>query len=102
MGIGIYKLLCFVFQLIYCVDTSTWHERTLDNDNLLITPHLATDMVIITNLPFTAIYGTRRVIYQTKGFQLFTQNVCIIYSNELCSIYILLLKVVAKWRFFIT
>ena len=93
MSIGIYKLLCSEFQVIYCVDTSIWYERTLDNDNLLITPHLATDMVIITNLPFTAIYGTRRVIYQTTGFQLFTQNVCIIYSSELCSIYMILLKV---------
>ena len=71
MSIGIYKLLCSEFQLIYCVDTRIWYERTLDNDNLLITPHLATDMVIITNLPFTAVDGTRRVIYQTTGFQLF-------------------------------
>ena len=63
MSIGIYKLVYFKLQLRYCVDTSTWYTRTLDNDNLLITPHLATDMVIITNIPFTAIYGTRRVIY---------------------------------------
>ena len=58
MSIGIYKLFGFELQL-----TSIWYTRTLDNDNLLTTPHLATDMVIITNIPFTAIYGTRRVIY---------------------------------------
>ena len=63
MSIGIYKIVCFELQLIYCVDTSIWYTRMLDNDNLLITPHLATDMVIITNMPLTAIYGTRRVIY---------------------------------------
>ena len=63
MSIGIYKLLCFEFQLMYCVDTNIWFTRMLDNDNLLITAHLATDMVIICNTPFTAIYGTRRVTY---------------------------------------
>ena len=93
MSIGIYKLLCSEFQVIYCVDTSIWYERTLDNDNLLITPHLATDMVIITNLPFTGIYGTRRVIYQATGFQLLTQNALMIHAMKLCSIYMILLKV---------